>query len=532
MKNNKYLILLSVLLFVTHGVFVVFTYFSDRNDLRDAICLWSEGTRDTFNLALEEKSIAMQQIATYVGHDPLIQHLFLQASRILEKNDMDYDAPEVKQIRKALFESVRNSWDVMHDNYDVRQLHFHFGPGSTSFLRVHKPGKYGDNMDHVRYTIVDANALLTPTRGFETGRIYSGIRGVIPVFITDTNVGEKLHIGALEAGTSFSFLLDVLSQSLSTDFAVLLTKKHIEKNMWDEFVAKKFGPLSSVGSFFIEDSTRSLKMTKILLEKALSQKITVGSNDCNLVELNGQRYQVAMFSLRDYRGNLNHELPDVGKVLAWRDITAKWTAYRSRFYNTILIAVASLVVLQIFLIVGWYFGSRQLRKIIEDQTAELEALATRDQLTGILNRWKLEEYFTREISRHHRYDTVFSVIMFDLDHFKNVNDTWGHDVGDMVLKEVVAQTGKNIRETDVFARWGGEEFLLLLPETKLDVAGKVAERIRATMEETVINEDLTVTLSLGVVQHQQGETMDETLKRADNNLYEAKEGGRNRVVTR
>jgi diguanylate cyclase (GGDEF)-like protein len=120
--------------------------------------------------------------------------------------------------------------------------------------------------------------------------------------------------------------------------------------------------------------------------------------------------------------------------------------------------------------------------------------------------------------------------MFDLDHFKNVNDTWGHDVGDTVLKEVVAKTGEKIRETDIFARWGGEEFLLLLPETTMNVAGKVAERIRSTMEQTVINDTLTVTLSLGVVQHEQGETMDETIKRADDCLYEAKDGGRNRVV--
>jgi diguanylate cyclase (GGDEF)-like protein len=225
-------------------------------------------------------------------------------------------------------------------------------------------------------------------------------------------------------------------------------------------------------------------------------------------------------------------LPDVGSVLAWRDITPRWTAFKARVRDNIIIAVVSLIILQALLIMGWHFGSKRLREIIDEQTAELENLATRDQLTGILNRWKLEDYFTREINRHYRYDSVFSVIMFDLDHFKNVNDTWGHDVGDTVLKEVVAKTGETIRETDIFARWGGEEFLLLLPETTMNVAGKVAERIRSTMEQTVINDILTVTLSLGVVQHEHGETMDETIKRADACLYEAKDGGRNRVCTR
>ncbi|MGX9365151.1 diguanylate cyclase [Desulfoplanes sp. PS50] len=532
MKNNRYLILFSVLLVVTHCVFVVIIYSSNKEDLNNSMCSWAEGTRDIFELALEEKSIAMQQIATYVGNDPTIQHLFLEARKTLNRNDNDYDAPEVKQIRTALFESVRHSWDVMHDNYDVRQLHFHFGPGSTSFLRVHKPDKYGDNMDHVRYTIVDANALLKPTRGFETGRVYSGIRGVVPVFVTNPESGEELHVGALEAGTSFSFLLDVLSESVATEFAVLLTDDHVKKNMWNAFVADRFGPFSRAGSLFIEDSTRPLGLTKNLLDKALSKGkgSDSGTLDCGMVELNGLHYQVALFSLRDYRGKLQPELPDVGSVLAWRDITPRWTAFKARVRDNIIIAVGSLIILQALLIMGWHFGSKRLREIIDEQTAELENLATRDQLTGILNRWKLEEYFTREINRHHRYDSVFSVIMFDLDHFKNVNDTWGHDVGDTVLKEVVAKTGEKIRETDIFARWGGEEFLLLLPETTMNVAGKVAERIRSTMEQTVINDTLTVTLSLGVVQHEQGETMDETIKRADDCLYEAKDGGRNRVV--
>lgn len=530
MKNNKCLILLSLLLIIPHGIFMYTNYNAIKTDVLGDVSSWATTSQNIFNLALNEKATSMQQIATYVGNSPEIKQLFLTAKKTLQANDNNYEAPEVKKIRQKLYESVKHSWDVMRKRYDVRQLHFHFGPGSRSFLRVHKPEKYGDVMNTVRYTIVDANTLLKPTKGFETGRIDAGIRGVIPVIGEDASTGQPLPIGALEAGTSFSFLLKMLHEKLATNFAVLCSSEHIRKNMWPESIAKTFDESSKVGSYFIEDSTIPSTMTKEFFLHLPPHVNTLRANDVGSIIAIGQKhYQIAHFPLRDYRGNLNPDLPDAGMVLAWQDITPTWKSFTTSVQMNIIVVFISLILLEIILISGWKFGSRQLQQTIDKQTAELEALATRDQLTGILNRRKLEEYFTQEINRHHRYNTLFSVIMFDLDHFKKVNDTWGHDVGDLVLKKVVALTLKHIREIDIFARWGGEEFIILLPQTDIQQAQKLAERLRIAVADTLINDTIAITISLGLAQHNQNETMDEILKRVDQCLYAAKDAGRNQV---
>lgn len=162
--------------------------------------------------------------------------------------------------------------------------------------------------------------------------------------------------------------------------------------------------------------------------------------------------------------------------------------------------------------------------------AELQRQASHDPLTGAYNRRRMTELLHGEIERAQRYGTAFSLIMFDIDLFKRINDTYGHSIGDAVLQELTAMVERRLRENDLLARWGGEEFLALLPETPLDGAYRVAELLRyhaATTRFTGIN---NLTLSFGVTEFQNSETALELLKRVDNNLYAAKSGGRNRIV--
>ncbi|MDE1145445.1 MAG: diguanylate cyclase [Azospirillaceae bacterium] len=165
---------------------------------------------------------------------------------------------------------------------------------------------------------------------------------------------------------------------------------------------------------------------------------------------------------------------------------------------------------------------------------KLEQLASTDPLTGILNRRRFFELATLECGRARRYGRPFSVILFDLDHFKRVNDTFGHLMGDEVLRAAVAVAGKACRAVDLLARFGGEEVMLLLPETDAEGAQVVAERIRIALAETEVRyEDQVaqVTASLGVAQWRlPDETLESLLARADGALYQAKKGGRNRTV--
>lgn len=162
--------------------------------------------------------------------------------------------------------------------------------------------------------------------------------------------------------------------------------------------------------------------------------------------------------------------------------------------------------------------------------AELQYQASHDPLTETYNRRKGAELLYREITRAHRYASPLSVLLFDIDFFKTINDQYGHDVGDAVLRELTAIATRRLRETDILARWGGEEFLVLLPETMLEGASRVAEDLRQYVAESRFSGAPSLTISVGMAELREDDNADSLLKRVDNALYVAKNGGRNRIA--
>ncbi|WP_457597713.1 diguanylate cyclase [Hydrogenimonas sp.] len=162
--------------------------------------------------------------------------------------------------------------------------------------------------------------------------------------------------------------------------------------------------------------------------------------------------------------------------------------------------------------------------------ARLDTLAHTDSLTGMLNRYRGMELLEHEIARAARYGHPFSLLFFDIDNFKKINDTFGHETGDRVLVEVARAVRGALRRTDTLIRWGGEEFLALLPETPLPEAARLAQKLRHIVENRESGLPFPVTASFGVVEWQRGESLDSLISRADRKMYEAKETGRNRIV--
>lgn len=191
-----------------------------------------------------------------------------------------------------------------------------------------------------------------------------------------------------------------------------------------------------------------------------------------------------------------------------------------------------------FVVLGVYAGG--LRARLRDSRGRLAAtldqvqrLVSHDELTRTLNRRSLVERLTAEIGRSDRSSVPFSLALMDLDHFKAVNDTHGHAAGDEVLRGFAGAVHDAMRVTDVFGRYGGEEFLLILTGSSLGAAHEAAERIRAavmTKDWTGIAPGLNVTVSVGIAAHRKGDSVEEILKRADDALYQAKHAGRNRIV--
>jgi diguanylate cyclase (GGDEF)-like protein len=178
----------------------------------------------------------------------------------------------------------------------------------------------------------------------------------------------------------------------------------------------------------------------------------------------------------------------------------------------------------------YFFADLQQRMVAMEETARtMRKLANTDALTGLANRRQGEEQLARELRRAERYGRVFSVLMLDIDHFKDLNDRFGHQAGDEVLVDLSRRIGSMVRASDTVARWGGEEFLLLTPETPVGDAQRLAEMVRRHVAENSLAGRYQVTVSLGVASYRPGDTLASLIARSDAALYLAKRGGRNQV---
>ncbi|EPR43603.1 response regulator receiver modulated diguanylate cyclase with PAS/PAC sensor [Desulfovibrio sp. X2] len=167
---------------------------------------------------------------------------------------------------------------------------------------------------------------------------------------------------------------------------------------------------------------------------------------------------------------------------------------------------------------------------IDDERRSLASQASTDHLTGICNRLRFSEVLHQELNRARRYGIPFSLAMFDIDDFKRVNDAHGHEIGDRVLIELAQLVGLNIRANDVFARWGGEEFMLAVPGCDLEQTTHMAEKLLRLMHENPVGPENGITCSFGVTSYHHGESQEHLLRRVDEALYTAKRRGKNSVV--
>jgi len=198
---------------------------------------------------------------------------------------------------------------------------------------------------------------------------------------------------------------------------------------------------------------------------------------------------------------------------------------RKSLYNVVVFYIlSSLMVLIILILVGIFAATKFF---IRDR---MEYQAEHDQLTGLYNRHYFEGVFARELAIARRTGRGFGLLMLDIDHFKKINDTFGHDRGDQVLKKTTALIRGACRASDLVSRFGGEEFLILAVEESLESTILFAEKLRRLVEEGITVGDQAVTVSAGAVFCTGVRSRDELIKEADRALYQAKEGGRNRVV--
>jgi diguanylate cyclase (GGDEF)-like protein len=208
-----------------------------------------------------------------------------------------------------------------------------------------------------------------------------------------------------------------------------------------------------------------------------------------------------------------------GKFLKKMEICLKCKTFRSNFEAGAQKDTCNIVSRQF----------KEYRLMITQKIKVLGIFATTDHLTGALNRTKFQLIIEREMEMVKRYDQSLSMIIFDIDHFKRINDLYGHAVGDSVLKAVADIVRENTRKTDYFIRWGGEEFMILSSGVNLDKEYKLAQKIRKVIENQKFDHVGSITVSLGVAEFKDTETVNSFIQRADDAMYKAKKASRNRV---
>jgi diguanylate cyclase (GGDEF)-like protein len=207
--------------------------------------------------------------------------------------------------------------------------------------------------------------------------------------------------------------------------------------------------------------------------------------------------------------------------------------FASRFLGIIITLQLALTAL--FHFVSKEHGVRdnlqmQRRQALQELANILEVKATTDALTGLFNRAKFDASLQHELARAERYGNPLSLVVYDVDHFKQVNDVYGHQAGDRVLIQLSDLVSRGIRQTDLLTRWGGEEFFLLLPDSDGPTAARVAEKLRTVIAEAPFDQVGGITCSFGVTEYVGGDSAESLVARADNALYRAKLNGRNRVA--
>lgn len=527
--RTKVFIWLSLFLALSDALFVWINYRAEQTRFQNHLEQRSRYLHDLFAVELGNTSLRMQQTATFIASMPDVQEAFQRGRLAAEEEGGGAGGVRAQQARERLLRLVNVPWQELREHYDTRQLHFQFGANATSFLRVHATDRYGDNLEGVRHTIFHALRDRSPKEGFECGRIICGIRGVTPVFLPDERSRDANFIGVLEAGTSFRTLLELLEKPSQAKFAVLLSMSHLSETYFPDRLATQVRENPPIDGNIVE-ATLHPEVRDLLAMKQVGA--LVKNTGTTWLEVGGRHMAFTAFPLRDYLGLQDAARAPVGVVLAWMDVDGEIEQLHRDLQFNIVYAVVAFLAIELLLFVALRKATATLETVIDYQTAELRDMAAHDELTGLYNRHYLDEFLKKEYALAHRHGRAFSLAIMDLDHFKDINDVHGHLVGDRVLVDASALVRHRLRASDLAFRFGGEEFLLIFPDTHIDDAHKLCDELRRQLGEHVLGglEQGKVTASFGVAQMVAGyEPPEALLGRADHALYRAKNNGRNRV---
>jgi diguanylate cyclase (GGDEF)-like protein len=445
-------------------------------------------------------------------------------------------------LREELYSEFKTTFKDSLKKEGFEELHFVLKDGE-SFLRFSNPNKFGGNVLEKKESIKFVHKNKKKIKGFESDEFFNGYRYVYPIFYKNQFVGSvsitlpiknylKMAEKVLVAKQRFLLKANKISNEYIKNNNIEFKNCVFDK----EFIVLKESKNMFNNSYKFSDDIKNKVCKKLDSEDIFSFPIKIQKNDFLLV----------FYPIKDINKNLSGYIMGLKKA----DFIKK---IKHDFYKNMIFSFASLVLI---LLLAYYYlqlnyAKNKLEEAVKERTKELQIAlkkikqqketlkenfdtlqenSQKDELTQIYNRKKFNEELEKSLNIFKRYHDDATLVLFDIDFFKKINDTYGHLIGDEILKGISKLVKENIRKCDIFARWGGEEFMLILPKSSKEDAIKTVNKLR----QLIINHDFglkeKVTCSFGITSYKEGDDLDTIIKRVDELLYEAKDSGRDKII--
>ncbi|WP_051654139.1 diguanylate cyclase [Persephonella sp. KM09-Lau-8] len=491
--KKSVLIYISIFLILSIAIFFLFEQKKEQNKqiyLNQKIVKAAAEFKATLN--------GYKMVIEFIQKRYFSDEKFLKLLYLIEKAPVS----ERSKLRKLLSEEYKDLYKDMQ-RYGIKFIQVKL-PDGTVFLRFHRPEKFGDNQKkEEKINII-----------FETEKKEKFVGGF--KFPYELYYKDKF-LGTVEIILSYEALKDQLRKIFQGEY-VFLIYKEVLFNVLSKGIRKTYIQSEFDENFYYESSDLKsyaippdiFAKINLSLKEKIKNRLEQFSNFAVDIKIDGNYYVVSFIVIKNITGK------KVGYLVYYEKD------------NTISIFNEAFIIMYLSVEFSILAVFALLINIIK-RSERFKTLSETDPLTGIYNKGKFNRILEEELKKVKRYGRPLGLIIFDIDHFKKINDTYGHQVGDYVLKTIAKIVKENIRDTDVFARWGGEEFVIIAPETDISGTRILAEKLRKKIEEYNFDKVGKVTSSFGVTEATPEDTPDSIVKRADQALYLAKEKGRNRV---
>jgi len=488
----KYLAMMGLFFVVMIGLRVYFDMHQHRAMVADRIEFLADEVHGRFNDALNDVQKRYTAIGSHYFNSGYFNELVAHRERRYLEDLLSEDYATLRRLDPDLY--------VMHV----------FDPGNVTILRMHKPQSYDDNLTQERPAVVLTNRTRKPHYSFETGKNGITYRITLPIVAPDNR-----HLGVLEFGIEPEYFVRYLKERYAIEAEVLVRSE-------------------TMAQLSYETDFKKVKGYSVVMADPLygtlseEEHLQVVQNPGHaLLYKNGRTYIVlGDLLLRDI-GN-----QPVAKILVAEEITAFIRTSRTslNLVNGINVLIALGMMLVLYLGFERYVSALQQSDLRGEawyrRSMHYKNQAETDGLTQVFNRL----YFNRILEERVAAEQRSAMVLLDIDHFKQINDTYGHVAGDRILIELAERLRHFFRHGDRIVRWGGEEFIVVMEESNLEQAREKAEALRRWIAAAPFADGITVTISGGVARMGDGENATAFLQRIDALLYRAKSGGRNRIV--